>query len=91
MPKRDGFTSCRTCWKLIQDERFEEHLVSHEQEDREKLNESLLNPYNSSSNFFESNAPNLDATKDMGYLAREERGKYGSRSGHDGFDDESES
>jgi hypothetical protein len=56
----------------------------------EKTVESEKNPYNSSSGFFESSAHNLDATKDVGYVRRE-NGKYGSHASHDSFDDESES
>jgi len=90
MFKRDGFTRCPKCNRQFKNEHYGAHLSAHDREDTEKAAESQSNPYSSSSNFFDSSAPNLDATKNIGYVRRE-IGKYGSHASHDGFDDESES
>ena len=51
------------------------------------------NPYPNVSAFFEYREPNLDATKDMGYIVRDspDQNLYGSAISRDSFDDESES
>jgi hypothetical protein len=80
--------TCPICKNFILSERIEKHITDHKAEAEEALQEALANPYPSSSSFLEKQGPNLDATKDMCYPAREQ-GKYGSHSSHDGFDDES--
>jgi hypothetical protein len=89
--------TCPVCKNFILTERLEVHMATHqaevatrEAERKERLQEALANPYCASSNFFEKHGPNLDATKDMCYPARE-NGNYGSHPSHDGMDDESQS
>jgi len=90
MRTKDGFTQCSKCGKQFLADHFNQHLSTHEREDFEKVEESRSNPYSSSSDFFERVPPNLDATKDVGYVVRE-TGRFGSPASYDGFDDESES
>jgi len=90
MSSRHG--TCPVCKNFILKGRLEKHMAMHKAEARteseERLREALVNPYSTSSGFFERFGPNLDATKDMCYPAREQ-GKYGTHASHDGFDDES--
>ena len=87
--------TCPVCKNLTLVERFEMHMSQHQAEEaarraeeEERQQEQLANPYPSSSGFFEKHSPNLDATKDMCYPARE-NGTYGTQASHDGMDDES--
>jgi hypothetical protein len=55
----------------------------------EKVIEDEISLRSKGAEEFEAPEDNLDATKGIGYPARE-RSKYGSHPVHDGFDDESE-
>jgi hypothetical protein len=66
-------------------------VARHREDEQELVAErSWENPYPTNSQFAERISANLDATKNMGYPAREE-GRYGSHASYDGFDDESDS
>jgi hypothetical protein len=80
---------CPDCGLKIAHDDFEWHIKNgHNEyfvgEDEEDCYEDIDNALNA--DFLQKN---IDATKDYGYPCRE-AGKYGSLSGYDGFDDESE-
>jgi hypothetical protein len=87
MSTRDGFTQCPICEAQFLNSFFEKHYSVCSEE---KAAEDLVSASSPSSSFFSANQPNLDATKNIGYVVRE-MGKYGSHPSHDGFNDESES
>jgi len=84
----DRYTICPVCRSSILTERIERHRLIHEQEADELRAESAFDTNLHARSISESRSPNLDATKDMCYPAREQ-GKYGSHAAHDAFDDES--
>jgi hypothetical protein len=90
MGLKDAFTRCEGCPRIFRTEDFAAHKQSHYDDDAEKLAESKANPYSSSSDFFEGHAPNLDATKNVGFMRRE-MNKFGSPVSRDRFDGESDS
>jgi len=75
------------------EQHMETHRLNNEQNTVENGSDAPI-PFGSTNDlgrFAEKPLPNLDATKNMGYPAREDRGKYGSGASRDDFDDESES
>jgi hypothetical protein len=87
----DAIVQCPKCPKKFLSLRLKEHLAEHADEEAERNAEAALNPFPSNSTFFEPSQSNIDATKDIGYPARDYKSRYGSYPGHDGFDDESSS
>ncbi len=84
----DRYTYCPICRSSVPTERVEKHNLDNHQEDVDQLlAEIAFDPTLAARSISEKRSPNLDATKDMCYQARE-RGKYGSHASHDGFDDE---
>lgn len=82
---------CPECDVLVVNEYYEWHLKHAHNEyyvDEEEYDEEYYEDADDELNadFLQKN---IDATKDYGYPCREE-GRYGSLSGYDGFDDESE-
>jgi hypothetical protein len=90
MLKKEGYVHCPKCGKQFLHGFLDAHLRIHRQEQAEIAAESEGNPFDSTPHFFEAPTPNLDATKNMGYVRREV-GKYGSHASYDPFDDESNS
>lgn len=93
----DGYVLCKRCRRIFREDKAEDHFNTHrlnnEQDHAEAEGDTPL-PFGSTNDlgrFAEKLLPNLDHTKNQGYAAREDRGKYGSYSSHDGYDDESDS
>ncbi len=94
-----SFTSCPGCGERVQNHDldrhvWEKHHVPYAMEHPEDLpvvaEESRDESYGGTAIPYEPRQPNLDRTKNIGYVARE-FGKYGTHPSHDGFDDESNS
>lgn len=75
---------CPECDLQIAEHEFEWHLEHGHDESFEDENE-----YSEGSSDVDFLQPNIDATRLYAHSYRE-HGHYGSHSGHDGFDDESE-
>ncbi len=85
----DDKVRCPKCPRTFLASHIEQHLKEHETEEAERVAENFLNPYQSEATFFEAHPENIDATKNIGYPARDYKARYGTYPGHDGFDDES--
>lgn len=87
MPAKRVICPLADCGKVIVETELEWHLKNGHNdyfEDTENYDNDDLDP--DEIDFLQQN---MDATKDYGYPCRDE-GRYGSLSGYDGYDDESE-